>query len=81
MRTSRPDRSGSGLRRRKCPPEGGPYIPMMSTNFLTAAADFFSPAPSSGVSLISTICSIPRDRSDRPKTPVLTGSVKIVEVK
>jgi hypothetical protein len=38
-------------------------------------------ASSSGVSLISTICSIPRDRSDRPKTPVLTGSVKIVEVK
>jgi hypothetical protein len=56
-------------------------MPMISTSSFTAAADFLSAASSSGVSLISMICSIPRDRSDRPKTPVLTGSVKIVEVK
>ena len=31
--------------------------------------------------VVEKISRVPRDRSDRPKTPVLTGSVKIVEVK
>jgi catechol 2,3-dioxygenase-like lactoylglutathione lyase family enzyme len=43
-----------------CARPDSPYIPITSTSSFTEPADFWSAAFSSGVSLISMICSIPR---------------------
>jgi peptidyl-prolyl cis-trans isomerase A (cyclophilin A) len=56
------------------------FITVAATDWLNDHHTIFGEVVKGQV-VLDKIANTPRDRSDRPKTPVLTSSVKIVEVK